>query len=140
METLLVIKENSNLAFRLGERKLKVFDTEDFIHDGLPFFPYSDNYISIEVMRDNIMIDFLRTTTEKGKYPGDLGEMMFAGLMTNSNIIREWRKKNPGFLGINQLTTGISADMFEEGDILKIEHSFQLSLTDTFTRAKLFIN
>ncbi len=139
MEKILVISNGTKLAFQLSDKKIKSFDVDDFIHYGSPLLPCEDCFINIEVRRNEKVIDVLRTNAKKDKYPGDTGEMMFCGLMANSQIIKNWRKKNPHFLGITDLSSGVSADMFEENDEITIEHNFGSSLMEIAAKSKLFI-
>lgn len=140
MQKLIVTESNGALVFQLDEKTLKAFDIDDFTDQSYMLLPYADNFININVIRNKQTVDVLRTTAQRGKYQGDTGEMMFCGLMANSTIIREWRKKNPHFLGITAFTTGICASMFEKGDVLEIEHSFKPRLEEVFTNGKCFIN
>ncbi len=140
MEKILVIRDGQHLAFLLdNNKKIRSFDVEDFIHDGMPLLRYSDSFIYIDIVRGGKITDALHTTAEKNKYPGDVGELMFCGQMPNSQIIINWKKKNPNFTEITRFSTGISAGMFQEGDILKIESSFNRPLSEISQRAKLFI-
>lgn len=136
METIVIFKNNDKLVFKIGDQQFGAFDIDDFMHDISKVFPYSQNFISIEVMRGGKLIDTLRTTTQKDKYSGDTGEMMFSGVMANSEIIRNWRRKNPHFLGITQCSDSICPGMFQEGDILRVEHSFASSLKEILIRAR----